>query len=523
MRLSISAPATVHPPGRLDGHGLDMTASITPRHSARRLMTTVAAAIAVATVTALPALAQTAVAPTKPYDVTAAPPRGYDRVAGERDTRSFLEALVRLDTQNPTGNEILTAQFLDSLLRDLPGVETQILEAEPGRANFYARLRVPNSTGRPLLVMGHMDVVNADTAQWITTPFQVTEKDGYLYGRGVIDDKGMLAATAAALVQLAPRRADLKRDIIILGTAGEEGGPPVGIAWVLENHPELFKDVEFALNEGGRIRVEDDRIRTVNIQTTEKVYYDVEATAIGPSGHSSVPLPDNALAALARAVARVHAWKAPLKLNETTRLYFEKLALIEQDPEMRAAMTAVSRPGADSAAMAAADAVLSGDPLHNAVLRTGQSLTLLNGGIRVNVIPSEGKATFNVRLLPNDDITEIVAAMNRVGGESQVTFRLDGEPAKSPPPSPVSTALYKAMERAALAMSPETVVIPFMSTGATDGAELRLIGVPTYGILPLPLPMEDELRMHGDNERAPVRSLGWAAEYLYRIILDVAS
>jgi acetylornithine deacetylase/succinyl-diaminopimelate desuccinylase-like protein len=291
---------------------------------------------------------------------------------------------------------------------------------------------------------------------------------------------------------------------------------------VLQHHPEVLEGVEFALNEGGRIRVEDGRVRTVNIQTTEKVYYDVVATATGPSGHGSVPLPDNALAALARAVARVHAWPVPVKLNETTRLYFEKLALIEEDSTMRAAMQAVSRPGADQATIDGAAAVLSRDPLHNAVLRTGLSLTLLNGGIRSNVIPSEGTATFNVRTLPDDDITAIVAGMNRVAAEPQVTFRLDGAPAESPPPSPVSTALYQAMEHAATAMAPGTVVIPFMSTGATDGAALRAAGIPTYGILPMPLPMEDELRMHGDNERVPVPALGWAAEYLYRILIEVA-
>ena len=246
------------------------------------------------------------------------------------------------------------------------------------------------------------------------------------------------------------------------------------------------------------------------------------ATATGPSGHASVPLPDNALAALARAVARVHAWKVPVKLNETTRLYFEKLALIEEDTTVRAAMRAISRPGADQATIDGAAAVLSRDPLHNAVLRTGLSLTLLNGGIRSNVIPSEGTATFNVRTLPNDDITTIVAGMNRVAAEPQVTFKLDGAPAESPPPSPVTTALYQAMEHAATAMSPGTVVIPFMSTGATDGAVLRAAGIPTYGILPMPLPMEDELRMHGDNERVPLPALGWAAEYLYRIMLEVA-
>jgi acetylornithine deacetylase/succinyl-diaminopimelate desuccinylase-like protein len=234
-----------------------------------------------------------------------------------------------------------------------------------------------------------------------------------------------------------------------------------------------------------------------------------------------VPLPDNALAALARAVARVHAWRPPVKLNETTRLYFARLAGIEADTVMRGAMRALSAPGADSAAVAAAAAVLSRDPLHNAVLRTGASLTLLDGGLRSNVIPSEGTATFNVRLLPNDDVRAFVAAMGDAAAEPQVTFALDGEPRASPPPSPVGTALFQAMERAALAMAPGTTVVPFMSTGATDGAVLRAAGIPTYGILPLPLPMEDELRMHGDNERVPIPALGWAAEYLYRVLHEV--
>lgn len=456
------------------------------------------------------------------YTPAGAPPSGFDRDAGQARTRAILEDLIRLDTQNPPGNEIRVARYLDSLLAGLPGVETRILEAEPGRANFYARLRAERPSARPVLVMAHMDVVNADTSTWDTPPFEPTEKDGYIYGRGAIDDKGMLAATVAALLQLAPQRSALQRDIILLGTAGEEGGAPVGIGWVVENHFDLIEDAEFALNEGGRIRVEDGRVRTVNIQTTEKVYYDVVATAKGPSGHASVPLPDNALGALARAVARVDAWRAPVILNETTRLYFARLALIEEDPAMRAAMEAISRPGADQATIDRAAAVLSVEPLHNAVLRTGQSLTILRGGIRVNVIPSEGTATFNVRLLPNDDIRRFVAAMDSVGAEPQVSFALDGTPAESPPPSPVSTALYQAMEQAANAMAPDAVVIPFMSTGATDGAELRAQGMPTYGILPLPLPMEDELRMHGDNERAPIPALGWAAEYLYRVIAGVA-
>jgi hypothetical protein len=195
-------------------------------------------------------------------------------------------------------------------------------------------------------------------------------------------------------------------------------------------------------------------VKTVNIQTTEKVSYNVVATAKGTSGHASVPLPDNVLAALARAVSRVDAWKAPVKLNETTRLYFERLSRIEPNAAFKTAMVAVSRPGASAAQINAAAAVLSKEPLHNAVLRTGHSLTLMNGGIRNNVIPSEASATFNTRVLPNDDVNAIVAAFNRVGAEKQVTFALTGEPRVSPPVSPVSTALYRAMDESAMAMVP---------------------------------------------------------------------
>jgi acetylornithine deacetylase/succinyl-diaminopimelate desuccinylase-like protein len=369
-------------------------------------------------------------------------------------------------------------------------------------------------------VMGHMDVVGVDTAKWETPPFEATVKDGYLYGRGAIDDKGMLAAAATAMEILARDRARLTRDIVFFGSAGEEGGD-INIDWLVEHHPEALGEPEFALNEGGRIRAADGRVRTVNIQTTEKVYYAVACTATGPSGHGSVPLPDNALAALARAVARIHAWRPPVRLNETTRLYFARLAGIEPDTAMRAAMQRVAT-STDTAAIEAAAAVLSRDPLHNAVLRTGVALTILDGGIRENVIPSEGKATFNVRIVPGEDIAAVTARMSAIAAEPRVRCALDGSPAAAPEPSPVTTPLFQSMERAARTMAPDAVVIPFMSTGATDGAVLRARGIPTYGILPMPMPLADELRMHGDNERVPLPSLGWATEYLYRVLAGVS-
>lgn len=478
--------------------------------------------------TALLAAGLLAAAPAHAQDawtVRAAAPAGLNRADAQATTLRHLQNLIAINTENPPGNEIRTAMYFDSVLSGVPGVETRILRVpeDSMRANFVARLRATRARNKPVLVMGHMDVVGADTARWETDAFTPVIRDGYLYGRGAIDDKGMLAATLTALVKLAAQRDRLDRDVIFFATAGEEGGPSVGVDWVIEHHRDLIADAEFALNEGGRIRVDNGQVRTVNIQTTEKVYYNVVATATGTSGHGSVPLPDNALAALARAVNRVHEWRAPVRLIETTRLYFQRLAAIEKDPEMKRAMEQLSAAGATPEQIDAAAAVLSRDPLHNAVLRTGASLTILDGGFRSNVIPSEGKATFNVRIIPGEDINALVRMMNEVDGEPNVTFVLEGEPAPAPPPSPVSTELFQAMESAARTMAPSATVLPFMSTGATDGAALRAIGIPTYGILPMPLLMEDELRMHGDNERTPVPAIGWATEYIYRVLRQVSS
>lgn len=461
-------------------------------------------------------------APQQPYRVAAPPPPGVERTGLQAESLRILRELIRLDTQNPPGNERRTALYFDSLFRAAGAFETHVLDAGEGRANFVARLRAKNPKGKPVLIMGHMDVVGVQREKWSVDPFAAEIGDGYLYGRGAIDDKGMLAVSAAALLQLAREQVagrPLDRDVVFLATAAEEGGD-VGIGRVLEHHRGLVGDAAFALNEGGRIRIDGDRIATVNIQTTEKVSYNVRAVARGPSGHGSVPLPDNALAALARAVARVHEWKPPVRLNATTRIYFQRLARIEEDPELRRAMQELER--ADPASRDAAAGRLSREPLYNAVLRTGLSLTLLEGGVRSNVIPSEGEATFNVRVLPGEDIREVVREMNRVGGEPRVEFVYDGPIRADPPPSPTDTELFRALEDASRIMAPEAAVLPFMSTGATDGAALRAIGIPTYGLLVLPLPMVDELRMHGDDERVPVAAVGWATEFVYRTLDGVA-
>ena len=454
------------------------------------------------------------------FDVAAPAPAGFDRAAAQRDTLEHLRRLIALDTQNPPGNEVIAAKYLESVLRSVPGVETHVLDPGDGRANVVARLRATNPTKRAVLIMGHMDVVGVERDKWMTPPFEATVRDGYLHGRGAIDDKGMLAASVAAIRQLAGVRDRLDRDVILLGTAAEEGGDQ-GIERVISDHFDLVKDAEFALNEGGRVRVRDGRIYTINVQTTEKLSYVVDVTATGTSGHGSVPLADNAIAALGRALARVQEARAPVRLNAMTREYFEGLGKVEQEPRLRNAMLALAA-ARDQASIDTAAAVLSEDPRYNAVLRTGVSITMIDGGIRANVIPSGATAVLNVRVLPEGDIEADVAELNRIGGEPQVRFTLRGKPQTAPPVSSTATPLYQALKSAGEAMVRDVVVTPFMSTGATDGAALRARGIPTYGILPLPLTVDDELRMHGDNERAPVQGLGWAAEYLYRVLLGVS-
>ena len=446
-------------------------------------------------------------------------PAGFDRARAQRDALALTEGLIRLDTRNPPGNERVAVDFLAERLRALEGVEVHVLDVGDGRANLLARLKAGAPKRRPVIVMGHLDVVGTQDERWSTPPLTPTVKDGFLYGRGAIDDKGPLAAMLAALLQLHAARATLERDVIYLATAAEEGGPDVGIDRVLSDHRALLGDAELALNEGGRVRLDGGRVKSVNIQTTEKLYHEVRATAKGPSGHGSVPLPDNALAALARAVARVHAWRAPLHLIATTRRYFELLAGIEADPAMAKAMREIGSP--DPKVQQAALEWMAKVPQHDAVLRAGCALTKLEGGFRVNVIPSEGTATWNVRTVPGEDVAAIVSAMQEAGGEPAVRFELVGEAEVPPPESPVTTALYRALEAAAKAMAPGATVLPFMSTGATDGAALRAIGIPTYGILPFPLELADELRMHGDDERVPVAALGWGTELIYRTLQGV--
>ena len=447
--------------------------------------------------------------------------REPDWSAVRDETVRHLRRLIQLNTVNPPGNEITVARYLDSILRSA-GIETHLFEPSPGRAAFVARLK-GNGSKQPVLLMAHMDVVGVEADQWTVDPFAGVEKDGYVYGRGAIDDKGMLAANLVTMLLLKRNVIDaggsLRRDVILVANSDEEAGGTWGMGWLIANKPELIR-AEFALNEGGRTRVVNGRPLYVAIQNTEKVAHNVRVIASGPGGHASVPLAGNAISRLATAMAKIAAYEEPVRINPTTRVFFLELSKVWPNAAERRAMADVA--SGDARRIARGARVLSAIPIYNAVLRNGISATLIDGGIRTNVIPTEATANLNIRTLPGQSIDSVVARLRRVVADKQVTFEVSRDTIDAPASS-FRSPMFSAIADAVRSVDSSIAVVPYMSTGATDSARLRAWGVQTYGVLPFPLAPEDEERMHGNDERVPVESLLFGTKVIYLATINVAS
>ncbi|HJR63929.1 MAG TPA: M20/M25/M40 family metallo-hydrolase [Gemmatimonadaceae bacterium] len=443
---------------------------------------------------------------------------GWDAVRDE--VVGHLQQLIRIDTVNPPGNEMAVARYLESVLVPA-GVETRVLEPAPGRAAVYARLRGSGERA-PVLLLAHMDVVGVEADHWSVDPFGGVVKDGYVYGRGAIDDKGMLAANLVVLLLLKRQIADagqpLARDVLLLATSDEEAGGTWGIGWVIAHHPELVR-AEFALNEGGRVRVVGGRPLYVAVQTAEKVPYNVKVSATGPAGHSSVPRRGNAIARLARALAAIDAHREPVGMSATTRAFFAALGGVWPWEKQARAMIDVA--SSDPTRVQDGARALEATPVFDAVLRNGISPTILAGGVRANVIPAEATANLNVRLLPGESIDALLGRLRAVVDDPSVTFQVaDRQP--DPPASPIDSAMFAAIRDSARVLDPRLAVAPYLSTGATDSARLRHCGVAAYGILPFPLDEEDESRMHGHDERVPIAALEFGTRLIYGAVHRVA-
>jgi acetylornithine deacetylase/succinyl-diaminopimelate desuccinylase-like protein len=449
-----------------------------------------------------------------------APSDGPDWNAVRDETVRHLRRIIQLNTVNPPGNEITVARYLDSTLR-AAGIETHLFEPTQGRAAFVARLR-GNGAKQPVLLMAHMDVVGVERDQWTVDPFAGVEKDGYVYGRGAIDDKGMLAANLVTMLLLKRHIIDagrtLQRDVVLVANSDEEAGGDWGMGWLIANKPDLIR-AEFALNEGGRTRIVKGRPLYLAVQNTEKVAHNVRVIAMGPGGHASVPLAGNAINRLARALARIAGHEEPVRINPTTRAFFSQLSAVWPNAaEGRAMADVASR---DERRITRGARVLSAIPIYNAVLRNGISPTLVDGGIRTNVIPTEATANLNIRTLPGQSIDSVVARLRRVVADKQVKFEIDRDTIDAPPSS-FRSAMFTAIADAVRVADSSMVVVPYMSTGATDSARLRAWGVQTYGSLPFPLAPEDEERMHGNDERVPIESLLFGTKVIYWATLNVA-
>lgn len=444
------------------------------------------------------------------------PQNGPDWQQVRDETARTLAGLVRVDTSNPPGNETRAANYIRDILQR-EGIPSETFELEPGRGNIVARLK-GNGKKRPLLLMGHTDVVGVEREKWTVPAFDGLLKDGYIYGRGASDDKGMTSACLEVFLLLKRLNVPLDRDVIFLAEAGEEGTPHVGIEFMVEQHWDKIES-EYALNEGGMIYQRGGRVQYVGVSTTEKVPRGIRLRAKGTSGHGSVPRPDNAITHLAAAVAKVGSLQMPMRLNETTRTFFQRLAKISP-PDEAYLYTHLEDPKESDTVQ---ERIRDINMAYNSMLRTSLVPTIIKGGFRLNVIPGDAEATFDVRALPDEDIDAMVERVRKVIDDPEVEVippPTRGRPAT--PPSRLGTEMFHALEHAQDHLFPGATTLPMMLTGATDSAQLRAKGVQAYGLGSVVTDAERS-RVHGNDERISVDGLGKFARFIFEAVSEVAA
>ncbi len=436
---------------------------------------------------------------------------------GEESLQHLVE-LIKINTTNPTGHETLAANYLQAVLA-AEGIESNLYALDSARANLVARIK-GNGSKRPILIMGHTDVVGVQADQWTEDPFGGLRKDGWVYGRGSLDDKDNATAGLMMMILLKRYGVELDRDIIFLAESGEEGTPEVGIIFMVENHWDAI-EAEYCLAEGGSGILEDRGVSVVGVQTTEKMPRRVTLVARGTAGHGSIPRVDNAVATLARAVARADAWQTEMRLNETTKAYFERLATVSS-PEDAFRYENVANPEETEAIQ---QHFKENFPFHYSVLRTSVVPTIMDAGFRKNVIPSEATAMLDIRMLPDEDVDAFYAQLAEVMDEPNVEIVPERIYRPAAPPSGIDNAMFASIERAANSMYPDAIVLPTMSTGATDMSQVRAKGVPAYGIGPIR--SLEELNSgngaHSDNERVSEEAMVDFVKFIWTVIIDIAA
>ncbi len=437
----------------------------------------------------------------------------------ESETLRHFQALLRFDTSNPPGNEYLVTDYLKAAL-EKEGIAVQIVASDPKRPNLIARLK---GSGRkpPLLYMGHSDVVTVDPKKWTFPPFSATRDGGYIYGRGSLDDKPHVVAGLMTLLTLKRLNVALDRDVIFLVEAGEEGSSGVGIGYIVQEHYPLI-DAEYCFAEGGNVTRVASQVKFAAIQAQEKVSRGMELVATGPSGHGSAPLAGMAIVELSKAIAALSAWRQPFLFNTTSREFFRLMATVSS-PDDALRYRAVL--GADPAARAAAhDSFQKSEPRYASMLHTSISPTIVNGGYRSNVIPSEAKATLDVRMVPEEDPAAFLDEVLKVINNPAITVRYTSNTARPiPAPAKLDSEAFKVVQ-SAVARNYDSVAIPMMGTGATDMAQVRTKGQQCFGIGPA-ADLEDAAKgfaAHSDQERILEAEIYRFVRFSYEIVFDLA-
>src|SRR5438552_3777512 len=436
----------------------------------------------------------------------------------------IFKQLIEINTTDSVGSVTAASEAMAQRFRDVGFAESdlRILGPNDRKKNLVVRLH-GSGKHKPVLLIGHLDVVEARREDWTTDPFQFVEKDGYFYGRGTQDMKDGDAIMSTTLIRFKKEGYVPARDIILALTADEEGGTSNGVDWLLKNHRDLI-DAEFVLNhDGGGVTANHGKPEFVAVDATEKLYADYRLTVTNPGGHSSLPVPDNAIYHLADGLGRLEHFQFPFELNNVTRAYYEKLSTVTSG-QRGEDMKAILKNPPDMAAVAR----LSKDPIDNSTTHTTCVATRLSGGHANNALPQTAQANVNCRILPGHSPEEIRQTLIKVFDDPKITVEYVGAiggatGASSPPaPPPLRPDVFRPLEKIAQTMWPGAPVIPDMATGASDGKYTNAAGIPTYGISGEAID-RDDIRANGKDERIRQDSFYRAVDFYYRFLKAVTS
>ena len=436
---------------------------------------------------------------------------------GEESIQHLIE-LIQIDSRNPPGNETEVVRYVKSALEDA-GIASKTYALDESRANLVARAK-GNGLKRPLLIMGHTDVVGVQADNWYADPFSGMRRDGFVYGRGALDDKDNVAAGLMVMKLLMRYGVELDRDVIFLAESGEEGTPEVGINYMVEHHFDVI-DAEYVLAEGGENVIEDDEVKIVGIETTEKMPRRVTLVARAKPSHGSMPTLQNAVLILANAVAKAGTWQTEVRFNETTRAYFQRMAEISNE-EDAFRYNNIENPEESEAIQ---QYFIENFPYHYSISRTSVAPTVIDAGFRKNVIPSEASAILDIRMLPDENAEEFYAKLVEVIDDTRVEIVPEQIYRPAAPPSGIDNEMFQTLERVAKQMYPSATVLPIMQTGATDMAQVRAKGMQAYGVGSARTieEMNSGFGAHGDNERISEEAFVDFVQYMWNVVIEVAA